>query len=593
MNRVCTTVSRTALQWKHFPKHSQLYFFRYFSSSQTTTKPTGIKSTLKQRLTAEKKKSEKGNKQPEQVPDREGFDSGKVESVVGGVVKVSGVPNAHLGTILSFLTKKGEVLNGLVMQMKRDFVVAAVLENVGGNIAKGNPVRDDGRVASFPVGANTLGRVLDAVGEPIDGKGPLENVRLAQSLSLKTPSVVSRTPMKHRIHTGIKQIDFFHPLAKGIRTSIVSPLNCGKTDLALEIICNQRTNNLAAKTDQEKIFCVYVSIGKSSRKVEQIVKALTDRGAMEYTTVISATNVNAVPLQYLAPFGGSKLGGYYRDNGLHCLVVYDDLGTHAESYTLLHDNLGKGHMTHAHARILEEAAQLSSKKGGGSCSVLCLFTKKRNDDEGEKHVEVISSYVDNTIHLDPDLVIKSVWPPINCGKLVGLPPSRFQPPVMRDIRNRLNDLLRQSEFTANQYSWAQEFGLEPEDLDQEILEYRDKLQYIMSQKQVIKTTPGIGLRSKTGPEINAISLTDLLIVLHSAVRGGLGCLNVDDRETFLTYVDGMIAHVKEEEPELYEYLHSLRSTPDSVMTVHAQNQIDKICDDFNRKQFRYVPLPRV
>lgn len=337
-------------------------------------------------------------------------ESGTVLSVSDGVARVYGLEGVMAGELVVF---PGQV-NGMVLNLEEDSVGVVVLGEDRG-IKEGDVVKRTKKIVQVPVGPALVGRVVDALGAPIDGKGPIESKEF-RVVDVKAPGIVKRSPVNEPLQTGIKAIDALIPIGRGQRELIIGDRQTGKTAIAIDTIINQ---------GDQGVHCFYVCIGQKKSTVAQVVEKLRKAGAMEYTTVISATASDPAPLQFLAPFAGCAMAEYYRDSGKHALIVYDDLTKQAQAYRqlslLLRRPPGReafpGDVFYIHSRLLERAAKLSDKMGGGSLTALPIIETQAGDIAAYIPTNVIS-ITDGQIFLLADLFYKGIRPAIDVGKSV-------------------------------------------------------------------------------------------------------------------------------------------------------------------------------
>ena len=344
----------------------------------------------------------------------EGFDPsvesgtvGRILEVGDGIARVSGLPNASVNEILEF--ESGDV--GLALNLDEDSIGAVVLGNVE-NIEEGQNVKSTGRILSVPVGDGVLGRVVNALGEPIDGKGPLVGSE-PRRMEIQAPGIMGRQPVHEPLQTGIKAIDAMTPVGRGQRELIIGDRKTGKTSVAIDTILNQA--GLGVK-------CIYVAVGQKGSTVAQVVSTLEERGAMEYTVVVCAPAADAAPFKYLAPYAGCAMGQHWMENGEHALIVYDDLSKQAEAYRqmslLLRRPPGReaypGDVFYLHSRLLERAAKLSDEQGAGSLTALPVIETKAGDVSAYIPTNVIS-ITDGQIYLQDDLFKSGVRPAVDVG----------------------------------------------------------------------------------------------------------------------------------------------------------------------------------
>jgi F-type H+/Na+-transporting ATPase subunit alpha len=356
-------------------------------------------------------------------------ETGSVISVGDGIARIYGLENVMAGELIEF---KGGV-SGIALNLEEDQVGAVLLGEYSG-IKEGDEVRRTGRIMSVPVGEAMIGRVVDALGNPIDGKGPIA-AKGYNAIERIAPGVVDRQGVKEPMQTGIKAIDAMIPIGRGQRELIIGDRQTGKTTVALDAIINQKGGDM---------ICIYVAIGQKRSTVAQVVKTLEDMGAMEYSIVVAATASDPAPMQYIAPYAGCAIGEYFRDSGRHALCIYDDLSKHAAAYReislLLRRPPGReafpGDVFYLHSRLLERAAKLSAEKGGGSLTALPFIETQAGDVSAYIPTNVIS-ITDGQIYLESDLFNANVRPAINVGISVSRVGGNAQIKAMRQVAGSL------------------------------------------------------------------------------------------------------------------------------------------------------------
>jgi len=398
-------------------------------------------------------------------------ETGTVISVGDGIARLHGLENAMAGELLEF----PHGLMGMVLNLEMDNVGVAILgEDI--HIKEGDTVKRTGRIVQVPVGKAMLGRVVDSIGQPIDGKGPLEanDYRVVEVVA---PGIIKRQPVKEPLQTGIKAIDSMIPIGRGQRELIIGDRQTGKTALAVDTIINQK------ETD---VYCIYVAVGQKRSTVAQVVATLERFGAMEYTTVISATASDPAPMQYIAPYSGVTMGEFFRDNGMHALIIYDDLSKQAQSYRqlslLLRRPPGReaypGDVFYLHSRLLERAAKLGDTLGGGSLTALPIIETQAGDVSAYIPTNVIS-ITDGQIFLSTDLFYSGVRPAVNVGLSVSRVGGNAQVKAMKQVAGRLRlDLAQFRELEA----FAQ-FGSDLDKVTQAQLARGTRLVEILKQPQ--------------------------------------------------------------------------------------------------------------
>src|SRR3984957_9348416 len=350
---------------------------------------------------------------------------GTVISVGDGIARIHGIEKVMAGELISF----GHGVSGIAMNLEED-QVGSVLLGEYSKIREGDEVRRTGQIMSVPVGDALIGRVVDALGRPIDGKGPIVTSQ-TNAIERIAPGVVDRQPVKQPMQTGIKAIDGMIPIGRGQRELIIGDRQTGKTAIAIDTILNQKGGD---------VVCIYVAIGQKRSTVAQVVKTLEDFGAMEYTIVVSAPPPRPGPTQYIAPFAGCAMGEYFRDRGRHALLIYDDLSKHAAAYReislLLRRPPGReafpGDVFYLHSRLLERAAKLSNEKGGGSLTALPFIETQAGDVSAYIPTNVIS-ITDGQIYLESDLFNANIRPAINVGISVSRVGGNAQIKAMRQV----------------------------------------------------------------------------------------------------------------------------------------------------------------
>ncbi|MDH3237670.1 MAG: F0F1 ATP synthase subunit alpha [Deltaproteobacteria bacterium] len=356
-------------------------------------------------------------------------ETGVVLSVGDGIARVHGLEKAMAGELLEF---PGDV-RGIVLNLEEDNVGIALLGE-DQLIKEGDVVRRTGRIVEVPVGDALIGRVVNSLGQPIDGKGPLETKDFGR-IEIKAPGIVRRQPVKEPLQTGIKAIDSMIPIGRGQRELIIGDRQTGKTAVALDTIINQKGAG---------VICVYVAIGQKQSTVAQVVEKLRQFGAMDYTIVISATASESAPINFIAPYAGCTMGEYYRDSGRHALCIYDDLSKHAVAYRqlslLLRRPPGReaypGDVFYLHSRLLERAAKLSDAEGGGSLTALPIIETQAGDVSAYIPTNVIS-ITDGQIYLEADLFYAGVRPAVNVGLSVSRVGGNAQIKAMKQVAGRL------------------------------------------------------------------------------------------------------------------------------------------------------------
>jgi len=371
-------------------------------------------------------------------------DVGQVLSVGDGIARIHGLDNVQAGEMVEF-TKAG--VKGMALNLERDNV-GAVIFGADADIAEGDDVRRLGEIVDVPVGKGLLGRVVNPLGEPIDGKGPIQFTE-RRRVDVKAPGIIPRKSVHEPMQTGMKAIDTLIPVGRGQRELIIGDRQVGKTAVAIDTILNQKAVN---KSDDEsaKLYCIYVAIGQKRSTVAQIVKTLEESGALEYTIVVAATASEPAPLQFLAPFAGTAMGEYFRDNGMHGLIIYDDLSKQAVAYRqmslLLRRPPGReaypGDVFYLHSRLLERSAKLNEDYGSGSLTALPIIETQANDVSAYIPTNVIS-ITDGQIFLESDLFYQGIRPAVNVGISVSRVGSSAQIKAMKQVAGSIKGELAQ------------------------------------------------------------------------------------------------------------------------------------------------------
>ncbi len=403
--------------------------------------------------------------------DLEVRETGVVLSCGDGIARIYGLDKAAAGELLQF----PHDIYGMVLNLEEDNVGAVLFGEVQA-IGEGDEVRRTGRIAEVPVGAGLRGRVVDALGTPIDGKGQIQSTE-RRRIELKAPGIVARQPVKEPLQTGIKAVDTMIPIGRGQRELIIGDRQTGKTAVALDTIVNQRGGDVT---------CIYVAVGQKRSTVAQVVEKLSRAGAMEYTTVVAATASDAAPLQFIAPYSGCAMGEYFRDNGQHALLIYDDLSKHAVAYRqlslLLRRPPGReaypGDVFYLHSRLLERAAKMSNERGAGSLTALPIIETQAGDVSAYIPTNVIS-ITDGQIYLESDLFYSGVRPAVNVGLSVSRVGGNAQIKAMKQVAGTLRlDLAQFREMAA----FAQ-FGSDLDAATQKMLARGARLVEVLKQPQ--------------------------------------------------------------------------------------------------------------
>ena len=470
-------------------------------------------------------------------------DVGTVIQVADGIARIHGLDNAMQGELLEF----PDEVYGMVLNLEEDNV-GAVLLGSQKNINEGDTVKTTGRVVEVPVGDAMSGRVVNALGQPIDGKGPIQTTKYRQ-VERVASGVIARKSVDTPLQTGIKAIDSMVPIGRGQRELIIGDRQTGKTAIAIDTILNQKGQNVK---------CIYVAIGQKASTVATIVKTLEEFGAMTYTTVVASTASELAPLQYIAPYAGCAIGEEWMENGEDVLVVYDDLSKHAAAYRTLSLLLKRppgreaypGDVFYLHSRLLERAARLSDKLGGGSLTALPIIETQAGDVSAYIPTNVIS-ITDGQIYLESELFFAGQRPAINAGLSVSRVGGAAQIKAMKKLAGRIRiDLAQYRELAA----FAQ-FG---SDLDKFT---RDKL--IQGQRT---------LETIKQPQYQTLAVEKQVVILYAVVNGYLADIDVKDVARFN---DGLVRHVEEKNPEI---LTAIVETKE--LKADMEEKLIKAIDDY-------------
>ncbi|MGE0643797.1 MAG: F0F1 ATP synthase subunit alpha [Nitrospira sp.] len=459
-------------------------------------------------------------------------ETGSVIQVGDGIAKVYGLDGAMAGEMLEFPGG----LYGIALNLEEDNVGAVLMgDDVG--IKEGDPVKRTGRIAEIPVGEALVGRVVNAIGQPIDGKGPITSPHSSR-IEVVAPGVNTRQSVREPLQTGIKAIDAMIPIGRGQRELIIGDRQTGKTAIAVDTIINQKGLG---------VFCIYVAVGQKRSTVARVVKTLEENHAMEYSMVVSASASDPAPMQFLAPFAGAAIGEYFRDNGKHALIVYDDLSKHAVAYRqlslLLRRPPGReaypGDVFYLHSRLLERAAKLSDKLGGGSLTALPIIETQAGDVSAYIPTNVIS-ITDGQIYLGSDLFYSGIRPAINVGLSVSRVGGSAQIKTMKQVAGTLRlDLAQYREMAA-----FSQFGSELDKATQMQLARGVRMVELLKQGQY-KPMP----------------VADQVLSIYAGVNGFLDDVPVDK---VLQFEADFLHYVQQNYPDLKKEVASIGKIDDKV-----------------------------
>ncbi len=465
---------------------------------------------------------------------------GQVLSVGDGIARVHGLDKVQAGEMVEF---PGGI-RGMALNLETDNV-GVVIFGDDRTISEGDTVKRTGSIVDVPVGKDLLGRVVDALGEPIDGKGPIKAERTR--VEVKAPGIIPRKSVHEPMQTGIKAIDSLIPVGRGQRELIIGDRQTGKTAIIIDTILNQKKINDAATDDSQKLFCIYVAVGQKRSTVAQIVKTLEEYGALEYTIVVAATASEPAPLQFLAPYTGCTMGEFFRDNGMHAVIFYDDLSKQAVAYRqmslLLRRPPGReaypGDVFYLHSRLLERAAKMNDSLGAGSLTALPVIETQGNDVTAYIPTNV-NSITDGQIFLETDLLYQGIRPAVNVGISVSRVGSAAQISAMKKVAGSIK-------LELAQYREMAAFSQFASDLDastQRLLARGARLTEILKQAQY---TP--------------FPVEEQVVSVYAGVRGYLDGIALTDITRFeLAFLDELRA----KKPELLDAIRTEKALSDAI-----------------------------
>ena len=459
---------------------------------------------------------------------------GQVLSVGDGIARIYGLDNVQAGEMVEF----SDGSKGMALNLEKDNV-GVVIFGDDKAIKEGDTVKRTGSIVDVPVGKELLGRVVDGLGNPIDGKDVLDKGLKRNRVEVKAPGIIPRRSVSEPVQTGLKAIDSLIPIGRGQRELIIGDRQTGKTAVAIDTIINQKEINQSGD-EKQKLYCIYVAIGQKRSTVAQIVKTLEDAGAMEYTTIVSATASDPAPLQFLAPYTGCTIGEYFRDNGMHALIIYDDLSKQAVAYRqmslLLRRPPGReaypGDVFYLHSRLLERAAKLNDENGGGSLTALPIIETQAGDVSAYIPTNVIS-ITDGQIFLETELFNQGIRPAVNVGLSVSRVGSAAQTKAMKKVAGSIKlELAQYREMAA----FAQ-FGSDLDASTQKLLNRGSKLTELLKQKQY-----------------SPMSVAEQVVSVFCGVKGYLDDIELKDISEFENKI---LAKCNSENPEI---LNTIKKT---------------------------------
>ena len=472
---------------------------------------------------------------------------GKILSVGDGIARIYGLDNVQAGEMVEF----DDGSKGMALNLENDNV-GVVIFGDDRKIKEGDTVKRTNAIVDVPVGKELLGRVVDGLGNPIDGKGTLSPKIQKKRVEVKAPGIIPRQSVSEPMQTGLKSIDTLIPVGRGQRELIIGDRQTGKTAVAIDAIINQKKIN-ESNDEKKKLYCVYVAIGQKRSTVAQIAKTLEEAGALKYTTIVAATASDAAPLQFLAPYTGCTIGEYFRDNGMHALIIYDDLSKQAVAYRqmslLLRRPPGReaypGDVFYLHSRLLERAAKLSDKNGGGSLTALPIIETQAGDVSAYIPTNVIS-ITDGQIFLETELFNQGIRPAVNVGLSVSRVGSAAQTKAMKKVAGSIKlELAQYREMAA----FAQ-FGSDLDASTQQLLNRGAKLTELLKQDQY-----------------SPMTVAEQVVSVFTGVKGFLDDVELGKIKKFERDI---IEKIKLEKPEILESIQSSGKLEEESETTLAQ-----------------------
>jgi F-type H+/Na+-transporting ATPase subunit alpha len=465
---------------------------------------------------------------------------GQVLSVGDGIARVYGLDNVQAGEMVEF---PGGI-RGMALNLESDNV-GVVIFGDDRSIKEGDTVKRTGAIVEVPVGKGLLGRVVDGLGNPIDGKGPIKSDKKMR-VDVKAPGILPRKSVHEPMATGLKAIDSLIPIGRGQRELVIGDRQTGKTAVILDTILNQKSLN-AGNDEGQKLYCVYVAIGQKRSTVAQFVKVLEERGALEYSIIVAATASDPAPMQYLAPFTGCTMGEYFRDNGMHAVIAYDDLSKQAVAYRqmslLLRRPPGReaypGDVFYLHSRLLERAAKLGDAAGKGSLTALPVIETQGNDVSAFIPTNVIS-ITDGQIFLESDLFYQGIRPAVNVGLSVSRVGSSAQTKAMKKVAGKIKGELAQYREMA---AFAQ-FGSDLDAATQRLLNRGSRLTELLKQAQ-----------------FSPLKMEEQVSVIYAGVNGYLDQMSVEKVKPF---EDALLANLRTQNPAILDDIRSTKDLTDAT-----------------------------
>ena len=481
---------------------------------------------------------------------------GEVLSVGDGIARVHGLDNVQAGEMVEF---PGNI-KGMALNLETDNV-GVVIFGSDATIKEGDTVKRTGAIVEVPVGKGLLGRVVDPLGNPIDGKGEIKATE-RRRVDVKAPGIIPRKSVHEPVQTGLKAIDTLIPVGRGQRELIIGDRQTGKTAVAIDAIINQKAVN-AGTDEKAKLYCIYVAIGQKRSTVAQIVKTLADAGALEYTIVVTATASEPAPLQFLAPFAGCAMGEWFRDNGMHALIIYDDLSKQAVAYRqmslLLRRPPGReaypGDVFYLHSRLLERAAKLNEDNGAGSLTALPVIETQANDVSAYIPTNVIS-ITDGQIFLETDLFYQGIRPAVNVGISVSRVGSSAQIKAMKTVAGPIKGELAQYREMA---AFAK-FGSDLDASTQKMLARGERLTELLKQ-----------------PQYKPFAVEEQVAVIYAGTRGYLDPFPTNRVQAFQ---DALLGKLKSSYPQFLEGIRKEKALSPDLETM-LKKSLDEVSKSFS------------
>jgi len=479
---------------------------------------------------------------------------GQVLSVGDGIARVHGLDNVQAGEMVEF----PGAIKGMALNLEEDNVGVVIFGSDRG-IKEGDTVKRTGSIVDVPTGKGLLGRVVDGLGNPIDGKGPIKDAKRSR-VEVKAPGIIPRKSVHEPMQTGLKAIDSLIPVGRGQRELIIGDRQTGKTAVIIDTILNQKNSNAAATNESDKLFCIYVAVGQKRSTVAQLVKTLEDNGAMEYSVVVAATASDPAPMQFLAPYTGATIGEFFRDNGQHAVIFYDDLTKQAVAYRqmslLLRRPPGReaypGDVFYLHSRLLERSCKLGDAAGNGSLTALPVIETQAGDVSAYIPTNVIS-ITDGQIFLESELFYKGIRPAVNVGLSVSRVGSAAQIKAMKQVAGSIKlELAQYREMAA----FAQ-FASDLDPATQRLLARGARLTELLKQ-----------------PQYSPLAVQEQVAVIYAGVKGYLDNVNTSD---VTRYEHALLGELRSKGADI---LATIRD--EKALSEETEGKLAKFIEDFTK-----------